>query len=54
MSNPIGYQLKAIGLTLCLSVTNREEALLNQDAASAKDAASKLKGPYCKLFAKLG
>lgn len=36
------------------SVSNLEAALLNQDAAAAKEAASKLKGPYGKLFAKFG
>lgn len=36
------------------SVLGLEAALLNQDMASAKDAASKLKGPYSKLFAKFG
>lgn len=36
------------------SVGKLEEALLNQDAAAVKEAASKLKGPYSKLFAKFG
>lgn len=36
------------------SVGNLEAALLNQDAAAAREAASKLKGPYSKLFAKFG
>ena len=36
------------------SVSKLEAALLNQDTAAAKEAASKLKGPYSKLFAKFG
>ncbi len=36
------------------SVRGLEAALLNQDAAAAKEAAGKLKGPYSKLFAKFG
>lgn len=36
------------------SVLGLEAALLNQDAAAAKEAAGKLKGPYSKLFAKFG
>lgn len=36
------------------SVGKLEAALLQQDATAAKDAASKLKGPYSKLFAKFG
>ncbi len=36
------------------SVSKLEAALLNQDSAAVKDATSKLKGPYSKLFAKFG
>lgn len=36
------------------SVLGLEAALLNQDMTAAKEAASKLKGPYSKLFAKFG
>lgn len=36
------------------SVANLEAALLNQDLAAVKEATSKLKGPYSKLFAKFG
>lgn len=36
------------------SVANLESALLNQDPAAVKEAVTKLKGPYSKLFAKFG
>ncbi|TXT40518.1 MAG: hypothetical protein FD135_1171 [Comamonadaceae bacterium] len=36
------------------SVSKLEAALLNQDSAAVKEATSKLKGPYSKLFAKFG
>lgn len=36
------------------SVDKLEAALLSQDTAAAKEASSKLKGPYSKLFAKFG
>lgn len=36
------------------SVGALESALLNQDLAAVKDAISKLKVPYSKLFAKFG
>ncbi|MBP9905163.1 MAG: hypothetical protein KBF66_06365 [Rhodoferax sp.] len=36
------------------SVAALDAALLNQDLAAVKDAVSKLKGPYSKLFAKFG
>ncbi len=36
------------------SVGKLEAALLNQDIAATKEAASKLKGPYSKLFSKFG
>ncbi len=49
-NSEFGTLLKAVNQ----SVNNLEAALLNQDAAAAKEAASKLKGPYSKLFAKFG
>ncbi len=36
------------------SVSQLEAAVLNQDVAATKEAISKLKGPYSKLFAKFG
>lgn len=36
------------------SVTTLDAAVLTQDMAAVKDAISKLKGPYSKLFAKFG
>jgi hypothetical protein len=36
------------------SVSTLDAAVMNQDMAAAKEAASKLKGPYSKLFAKFG
>jgi len=50
-ANPeFGSLLKAVNQ----SVGNLEAALLNQDAAAAKEAAGKLKGSYSNLFAKFG
>ncbi|MDD2925024.1 hypothetical protein [Rhodoferax sp.] len=40
--------------TVNQSVSRLEAALLEQDTTAVKDAISKLKGPYSKLFAKFG